>query len=98
MTAAVSGKHRTTSVNADSVFQDCAVIEVCPPEKGVGAVCLFVHYVLSFMSTKYNCLSPLVSPYQDIKNADLALYELNRVITLEPNWPEVYEQRAEVKT
>lgn len=34
---------------------------------------------------------------QDIKNADLALYELNRVITLEPNWPEVYEQRAEVK-
>eukprot|EP00064_Thunnus_orientalis_P019513 superscaffoldBa00004912_g19635 len=33
---------------------------------------------------------------QDIKNADLALYELNRVITLEPNWPEVYEQRAEV--
>ncbi|XP_029705267.1 tetratricopeptide repeat protein 13 isoform X1 [Takifugu rubripes] len=32
---------------------------------------------------------------QDIKNADLALYELNRVITLEPNWPEVYEQRAE---
>ena len=38
-----------------------------------------------------------VSPCQDIKNADLALYELNRVITLEPNWPEVYEQRAEVR-
>lgn len=37
-------------------------------------------------------------PCQDIKNADLALYELNRVITLEPNWPEVYEQRAEVRT
>lgn len=35
---------------------------------------------------------------QDIKNADVALYELNRVITLEPNWPEVYEQRAEVRT
>ncbi|KAG7263197.1 hypothetical protein CRUP_020501 [Coryphaenoides rupestris] len=34
---------------------------------------------------------------QDIKNADLALYELSRVITLEPNWPEVYEQRAEVR-
>ncbi|XP_015803062.1 tetratricopeptide repeat protein 13 isoform X3 [Nothobranchius furzeri] len=33
---------------------------------------------------------------QDIKNADLALYELNRVIALEPNWPEVYEQRAEI--
>uniref|UniRef100_A0AAV2K9K9 Tetratricopeptide repeat protein 13 n=1 Tax=Knipowitschia caucasica TaxID=637954 RepID=A0AAV2K9K9_KNICA len=33
---------------------------------------------------------------QDIKNADLALYELNRVITLEPTWPEVYEQRAEI--
>ncbi|XP_062267284.1 tetratricopeptide repeat protein 13 isoform X2 [Platichthys flesus] len=33
---------------------------------------------------------------QDIKNADLALFELNRVITLEPNWPEVYEQRAEI--
>ncbi|XP_077367202.1 tetratricopeptide repeat protein 13 isoform X2 [Festucalex cinctus] len=34
--------------------------------------------------------------HQDIKNADLALYELTRVITLEPNWPEVYEQRAEI--
>ncbi|KAM8847017.1 tetratricopeptide repeat protein 13 isoform 2-T2 [Synchiropus picturatus] len=33
---------------------------------------------------------------QDIKNADLALYELNRVVALEPNWPEVYEQRAEI--
>uniref|UniRef100_G3NUR7 Tetratricopeptide repeat domain 13 n=1 Tax=Gasterosteus aculeatus aculeatus TaxID=481459 RepID=G3NUR7_GASAC len=33
---------------------------------------------------------------QDIKNADLALFELNRVITLEPSWPEVYEQRAEI--
>ncbi|XP_058248008.1 tetratricopeptide repeat protein 13 isoform X5 [Hemibagrus wyckioides] len=33
---------------------------------------------------------------QDIKNADLALYELSRVITLEPNRPEVYEQRAEI--
>ncbi|KAM9779083.1 tetratricopeptide repeat protein 13 isoform X2 [Syngnathus typhle] len=34
--------------------------------------------------------------HPDIKNADLALYELTRVITLEPNWPEVYEQRAEI--
>ncbi|XP_061667741.1 tetratricopeptide repeat protein 13 isoform X2 [Syngnathoides biaculeatus] len=34
--------------------------------------------------------------HQDIKNADLALYELARVITLQPNWPEVYEQRAEI--
>ncbi|XP_073711756.1 tetratricopeptide repeat protein 13 isoform X2 [Misgurnus anguillicaudatus] len=33
---------------------------------------------------------------QDIKNADLALYELSRVISLEPNRPEVYEQRAEI--
>ncbi|XP_062857899.1 tetratricopeptide repeat protein 13 isoform X2 [Trichomycterus rosablanca] len=33
---------------------------------------------------------------QDIKNADLALYDLSRVITLEPNRPEVYEQRAEI--
>ncbi|MCJ8749937.1 hypothetical protein PDJAM_G00193310 [Pangasius djambal] len=33
---------------------------------------------------------------QDIKNADLALYELSRVIILEPNRPEVYEQRAEI--
>ncbi|XP_056118622.1 tetratricopeptide repeat protein 13 isoform X2 [Rhinichthys klamathensis goyatoka] len=33
---------------------------------------------------------------QDIKNADLALYELSRVIALEPNRPEVYEQRAEI--
>ncbi|KAL4649147.1 tetratricopeptide repeat protein 13 isoform X1 [Arapaima gigas] len=33
---------------------------------------------------------------QDIKNADLALYELNRVIALKPSHPEVYEQRAEI--
>uniref|UniRef100_A0A9J7XKV6 Tetratricopeptide repeat domain 13 n=1 Tax=Cyprinus carpio carpio TaxID=630221 RepID=A0A9J7XKV6_CYPCA len=33
---------------------------------------------------------------QDIKNADLALYELSRVIALEPSRPEVYEQRAEI--
>ncbi|XP_023652980.1 tetratricopeptide repeat protein 13 isoform X2 [Paramormyrops kingsleyae] len=33
---------------------------------------------------------------QDIKNADLALYELGRVITMEPSQPEVYEQRAEI--
>ncbi|XP_051781524.1 tetratricopeptide repeat protein 13 isoform X1 [Erpetoichthys calabaricus] len=33
---------------------------------------------------------------QDIKNADLALFELSRVITLEPNYPEVFEQRAEI--
>ncbi|XP_026865300.2 tetratricopeptide repeat protein 13 isoform X2 [Electrophorus electricus] len=33
---------------------------------------------------------------QDVKNADLALYELSRVITLKPNRPEVYEQRAEI--
>ncbi|XP_033859358.2 tetratricopeptide repeat protein 13-like isoform X1 [Acipenser ruthenus] len=33
---------------------------------------------------------------QDIKNADLALFELSRVITLAPNRPEVYEQRAEI--
>lgn len=63
---------------------------------------IFVHYTLRFMSTKCNCPPPLLfpfslSPRQDIKNADLALYELNRVITLEPNWPEVYEQRAEVR-
>ncbi|KPP73727.1 tetratricopeptide repeat protein 13-like [Scleropages formosus] len=32
---------------------------------------------------------------QDIKNADLALYELSRVIALKPSHPEVYEQRAE---
>jgi hypothetical protein len=35
--------------------------------------------------------------WKDIKNADLALFELSRVITLEPNRPEVYEQRAEVR-
>ncbi|TRY81312.1 hypothetical protein DNTS_005240 [Danionella cerebrum] len=33
---------------------------------------------------------------QDIKNADLALYELSRVIALEPGRQEVYEQRAEI--
>ncbi|MGH0163071.1 UNVERIFIED_CONTAM: hypothetical protein FKN15_044130 [Acipenser sinensis] len=33
---------------------------------------------------------------QDIKNADLALFELSRVITLAPNQPEVFEQRAEI--
>ncbi|XP_044532070.1 tetratricopeptide repeat protein 13 isoform X7 [Gracilinanus agilis] len=32
---------------------------------------------------------------QDIKNAELALFELSRVITLEPDRPEVFEQRAE---
>ncbi|XP_070425113.1 tetratricopeptide repeat protein 13 isoform X8 [Equus przewalskii] len=32
----------------------------------------------------------------DIKNADLALFELSRVITLEPDRPEVFEQRAEI--
>ncbi|XP_069786941.1 tetratricopeptide repeat protein 13 isoform X7 [Narcine bancroftii] len=33
---------------------------------------------------------------QDIRNAELALLELNRVIALEPNAPEVFEQRAEI--
>ncbi|XP_066548672.1 tetratricopeptide repeat protein 13 isoform X1 [Amia ocellicauda] len=33
---------------------------------------------------------------QDIKNADLALFELSRVIALEPNRPEGFEQRAEI--
>ncbi|XP_067392105.1 tetratricopeptide repeat protein 13 isoform X2 [Emydura macquarii macquarii] len=32
----------------------------------------------------------------DINNAELALFELNRVISLEPNRPEVFEQRAEI--
>uniref|UniRef100_A0A8C5R2L3 Tetratricopeptide repeat domain 13 n=1 Tax=Leptobrachium leishanense TaxID=445787 RepID=A0A8C5R2L3_9ANUR len=32
----------------------------------------------------------------DIKNAELALFDLSRVISLEPNRPEVYEQRAEI--
>ncbi|XP_065750153.1 tetratricopeptide repeat protein 13 isoform X7 [Phocoena phocoena] len=31
----------------------------------------------------------------DIKNAELSLFELSRVITLEPDRPEVFEQRAE---
>ncbi|XP_027260632.1 tetratricopeptide repeat protein 13 isoform X9 [Cricetulus griseus] len=31
----------------------------------------------------------------DIKNAELALFELSRVIALEPDRPEVFEQRAE---
>ncbi|XP_030354903.1 tetratricopeptide repeat protein 13 isoform X6 [Strigops habroptila] len=33
---------------------------------------------------------------QDMKNAELALFELSRVISLEPDHPEVYEQRAEI--
>ncbi|KAM4693706.1 tetratricopeptide repeat protein 13 isoform 2-T2 [Discoglossus pictus] len=33
---------------------------------------------------------------QDIKNAELALFELSRVISMEPDHPEVYEQRAEI--
>lgn len=33
---------------------------------------------------------------KDIKNAELALFELSRVISLEPDHPEVFEQRAEV--
>ncbi|XP_030412707.1 tetratricopeptide repeat protein 13 isoform X4 [Gopherus evgoodei] len=32
----------------------------------------------------------------DINNAELALYELSRVISLEPDHPEVFEQRAEI--
>ncbi|XP_019797151.1 tetratricopeptide repeat protein 13 isoform X2 [Tursiops truncatus] len=32
----------------------------------------------------------------DIKNAELSLFELSRVITLEPDRPEVFEQRAEI--
>ncbi|XP_047618375.1 tetratricopeptide repeat protein 13 isoform X2 [Phacochoerus africanus] len=32
----------------------------------------------------------------DVKNAELALFELSRVITLEPDRPEVFEQRAEI--
>ncbi|XP_061327304.1 tetratricopeptide repeat protein 13 isoform X8 [Pezoporus flaviventris] len=32
----------------------------------------------------------------DMKNAELALFELSRVISLEPDHPEVYEQRAEI--
>lgn len=34
--------------------------------------------------------------FQDVKNAELALFELSRVISLEPDHPEVFEQRAEV--
>ncbi|KAF4793397.1 Tetratricopeptide repeat protein 13 [Turdus rufiventris] len=32
----------------------------------------------------------------DMKNAELALFELSRVISLEPDHPEVFEQRAEI--
>ncbi|XP_051024561.1 LOW QUALITY PROTEIN: tetratricopeptide repeat protein 13 [Acomys russatus] len=32
----------------------------------------------------------------DLKNAELALFELSRVIALEPDRPEVFEQRAEI--
>ncbi|XP_021504211.1 tetratricopeptide repeat protein 13 isoform X2 [Meriones unguiculatus] len=32
----------------------------------------------------------------DVKNAELALFELSRVIALEPDRPEVFEQRAEI--
>ncbi|XP_066467504.1 tetratricopeptide repeat protein 13 isoform X2 [Tiliqua scincoides] len=32
----------------------------------------------------------------DIKNAELALFELSRVISLAPDYPEVFEQRAEI--
>eukprot|EP00075_Anas_platyrhynchos_P019819 XP_027309072.1 tetratricopeptide repeat protein 13 [Anas platyrhynchos] len=32
----------------------------------------------------------------DVKNAELALFELSRVISLEPDHPEVFEQRAEI--
>ncbi|XP_036992628.1 tetratricopeptide repeat protein 13 isoform X2 [Artibeus jamaicensis] len=32
----------------------------------------------------------------DIKNAELALFELSRVVSLEPDRPEVFEQRAEI--
>lgn len=41
------------------------------------------------------CL-PYFSVFQDMKNAELALFELSRVVSLEPDHPEVFEQRAEV--
>lgn len=45
----------------------------------------------------FSTLSPPHLSLKDIKNAELALYELGRVTALEPNSPEVYEQRAEVR-
>lgn len=48
-------------------------------------------------SNRGDTVSSFLLLWKDIKNADLALFELSRVITLEPNRPEVYEQRAEVR-
>ncbi|KAG2468768.1 TTC13 protein, partial [Polypterus senegalus] len=55
-----------------------------------------IGYVLIGKGEYDEAVKHFTSILQDIKNADLALFELSRVITLEPNYPEVFEQRAEI--
>lgn len=43
-----------------------------------------------------NSLLLIFSIFKDIKNAEHALFELSRVISLAPDHPEVFEHRAEV--
>lgn len=50
----------------------------------------------NFTLIKLNIPKLIFIIFQDIKNAELALFELNRVINLAPDHPEVFEQRAEV--
>lgn len=49
------------------------------------------------LTFKVVCLCILTSSFKDIKNTELALFELSRVISVEPDCPEVFEQRAEVR-
>uniref|UniRef100_A0A9J8CHI9 Tetratricopeptide repeat domain 13 n=1 Tax=Cyprinus carpio carpio TaxID=630221 RepID=A0A9J8CHI9_CYPCA len=54
------------------------------------------HFSLLLQVSDVGTEGNLTLSLKDIKNADLALYELSRVIALEPSRPEVYEQRAEI--
>ncbi|KAL0609391.1 Tetratricopeptide repeat protein 13, partial [Plecturocebus cupreus] len=57
---------------------------------------LAIAYVLIGSGLYDEAIRHFSTMLQDIKNAELALFELSRVITLEPDRPEVFEQRAEI--
>uniref|UniRef100_A0A8D1TDG2 Tetratricopeptide repeat domain 13 n=1 Tax=Sus scrofa TaxID=9823 RepID=A0A8D1TDG2_PIG len=57
---------------------------------------LAIAYVLIGSGLYDEAIRHFSTMLQDVKNAELALFELSRVITLEPDRPEVFEQRAEI--
>lgn len=63
---------------------------------GLMPLVVFILIPLNFTLIKLNIPKLISIIFQDIKNAELALFELNRVINLAPDHPEVFEQRAEV--